>query len=119
MAETIGQRLYRIRLAWGDGVRDPESLEKFAVRVKRETGEDYSEMTLSNLERMKQKWRLEHIEIFAVVDKLKRGRAWLAWGDSATEEATPTPAQYPAEEDIPVLDTRPKQKARRRKPRAG
>lgn len=77
---TPGQRLYLIRLACGDGVREPETQEDFVARVKRRTKQAYSAMTLSNLERMKQRWKLEDVEAFAAVDPLNRGVGWLGFG---------------------------------------
>lgn len=78
MVNTAGDRLYLIRLACGDGVRDAEPLDAFAKRVKAATGRNYSAMTVSLLERMKQKWRLEDVSAFAAVDPLGRGEAWLS-----------------------------------------
>lgn len=78
MAETSGDRLYLIRLACGDGLRTAEPLEAFAKRVKKATGVSYSPMTLSLLERMKQKWKVEDARVLAAVDPLKRGPAWLS-----------------------------------------
>lgn len=86
MEETPGQRLFKIRLACGDGHRDAEPLEEFAARVKRRTGKSYSAMTLSLLERMKQNWKLDDVDSFSAVDPLARGRTWLAWGDEPVKE---------------------------------
>jgi hypothetical protein len=97
MAETVGQRLYLVRLAWGDGVRKPESLKSFSVRVKRTTKQHYDPMTLSKLERMKQTWKLEDVANFAMVDKLRRGERWLAFGVKENDEVWyPTPEQQSA-----------------------
>lgn len=87
MAETPGNRLYMIRLACGDGVREPESLEDFAERVRRKTKRKFLPMTLSLLERDKQKWLVEYSETFAKVDPLKRGPAWISHGPA--EEVEP------------------------------
>lgn len=82
MAETVGQRLYLIRLACGDGVRDPESLKEFSARVKRATKQHFDPMTLSLLERMKQGWTLDNILTLSSVDPKQRGPSWLAFGDT-------------------------------------
>lgn len=84
MAQTPGQRLYLIRLACGDGVRDPETIAVFIERVRKRTNRSYTANAISLLERMEQKWKLEDINNFAAVDPLKRSAAWLAWGDSPT-----------------------------------
>ncbi len=97
MAETPGDRLYMIRLACGDGLRRAEPLPQFAKRVKKATGREYHQATLSLLERMKQAWKLSDVETFAVVDPSHRGRVWLAgWedqqpGKSAIGPALPEP----------------------------
>ena len=77
-ADTSGQRLYQIRLACGDGVRDAESMKAFAERVKKATGKTYDPSTISLLERDMQKWRLEDVRAFAAVDPLTRGEVWLS-----------------------------------------
>lgn len=87
MEGTPGSRLYLIRLACGDGVRTAESLAEFAKRVKRRTKMDYDPSTISLLERMKQKWKLDDVHAFAAVDPLGRGEAWLAL--NAPPEARP------------------------------
>lgn len=78
MAETVGQRLYLIRLACGDGVRKAEPMKAFVARVKRVTKQHYDPMTISLLERMKQGWTLDDVERMAAVDPLGRTPAWLA-----------------------------------------
>lgn len=98
MKETIGQRLFKIRSAWGDG-RDPETLDDFAARVKKKTGVSYNPVTLSLLERMKRKWRVADVEAFAAVDKLNRGRAWLAGWDIAAAERPPVGTRHPNPRD--------------------
>jgi hypothetical protein len=78
VSETPGARLYRIRLACGDGTRKPEPLDAFAERVRQATGAVYDPSTVSLLERMKQKWRLDDVRAFAAVDPLGRGEVWLS-----------------------------------------
>jgi hypothetical protein len=104
MTETPGQRLYRIRLACGDGVRNAESLKAFAARVRRKTKQSYSAMTLSLLERMEQNWKLADVEAFAAVDPLHRGRVWLAgWEEALAAE----PEIGPALTEPPATTHRP------------
>jgi hypothetical protein len=76
--ESPGSRLYDIRLACGDGRRDPMPLAKFSVLVKDKTGVYYDPATLSLLERMKQGWRWEDIDVLARADPQQRGRVWLS-----------------------------------------
>lgn len=78
MAETSGDRLFKVRLACGDGARTPESLRAFSDRVFAVTKVRYDPMTLSLLERMKQGWKLEDARTLAMVDPLKRGAGWLS-----------------------------------------
>lgn len=86
-ATTPGKRLYLIRLACGDGARTAETLEKFAERVKRETGETYYANALSLLERDIQNWRLSDATTLAKVDPKERGRVWLAAFDVEEQQA--------------------------------
>jgi len=76
---TPGGRLTSIRWQYGDG-RKPESLKAFAKRVESVTGEHYDPMTLSLLERDEQGWRIEDANTLALLDKEKRGGAWLGFG---------------------------------------
>lgn len=78
--DSPGKRLYLIRLACGDGLRRPESMRDFVLRVKKATGEAYDPSTVSMLERDAQGWRLKDMNAFASVDPLKRGGAWLGFG---------------------------------------
>lgn len=83
--EEIGARMFEIRAACGHGVRDPETLKAFSERIAQLTGVAYGEMTLSNMETGKRRWLVTDINAVAAVDPLKRGREWLAWGDSPGE----------------------------------
>lgn len=76
--ESPGSRLYDIRLACGDGRRDPMPLKEFSDRIEERTGVYYDPATLSLLERMKQGWRWEDIDTLARVDPQGRGRVWLS-----------------------------------------
>jgi hypothetical protein len=120
MNETVGQRLYRIRLACGDGVRAPESIREFTKRVLRVTGVRYHDAAISLLERMQQGWRLDDVSTFAQVDPLHRGPVWLAYGDSAGEAINHGPAgetQHVAPSTVhltkPVSSARKKGRGRR------
>lgn len=84
MAVTPGARLYAVRLACGDGHRKAEPLEAFVARVKQATGTAYLPTTVSMLERDKQGWSLSDAIAFAAVDPLKRGAAWLAFGEGTS-----------------------------------
>ncbi len=102
MTETVGDRLFLVRLAWGDGVRKPESLKSFSARVKRATKQHYDPMTLSLLERMKQTWKLEDVEAFVTVDRLKRTREWLAWGIEPEPAIRPTIRDEAGEDEVQI-----------------
>lgn len=87
--ETPGDRLFLIRAACGS-TREPESLKNFALRVFRVAAVAYDPTTLSLLERMKQKWRLEDVQAIAKADPLNRGEIWLS-ALSGPAEAVPMP----------------------------
>lgn len=78
--QTPGQRLYDIRLSYGDGHRVAESLALFAARASRVTGEKYHANTISLLERMEQEWRYSDFNALSQLDKKQRGAPWLAFG---------------------------------------
>jgi hypothetical protein len=103
MSETAGKRLYQVRLACGDGSRKAEPLDAFAARVREITGADYDPSTISLLERMKQKWRLEDVKNFAAVDPLERGEVWLSAlqeGPASVETLDPTKDRRLTEQEI-------------------
>ncbi len=81
MPQTTGDRLFLIRLACGDGFKSAEPIPEFSKRVEAATGRKYHDATISLLERMKQRWKLDDVDAFASVDPKDRGPAWLAWGD--------------------------------------
>lgn len=86
--EGAGDRLFLIRLACGESGR-PEAIKDFAERVERVTKAHYDPATISRLERGEQRWKLDDVRTFALVDPLKRGANWLAFG---AVEAQPLPA---------------------------
>lgn len=120
IAETPGDRLWLIRLACGDGFRKPEPLPLFAARVKRETGVDYHQASLSLLERMKQGWRLDDIRTLAAVDPKGRGPIWLAFGvDEASAMPDPTLDRglTPAEEERAIAVAKRASASPRKRPK--
>lgn len=80
MADTPGRRLYLIRLALGDGVKNPMRIEDFVALIKKKTGAVYDPSAISRTENGDRKLTLEDAPIFTAVDKLKREPDWLAWG---------------------------------------
>ena len=91
VAETPGIRLYLIRLACGDGVRHAERAEEFLERVRKKTGQEIHPSVLSRLEGGRRRLQLDEAEAFAAVDPLKRGPAWLAFGNARFPETDVTP----------------------------
>ena len=80
MAESVGQRVYLVRLALGDGVRDAMPMRQFADLLHIVSGETYSASTISDIETGKRRVTLEDVATIAATDPLHRGREWLAWG---------------------------------------
>lgn len=100
-ADTPGQRLYQIRLALGDGVKNAMRIEDFVALVKRVTGATYDPSAISRTENGGRKLTLEDAPIFAAVDPRHRGRNWLAWGDPP--QSAPDRSHVDAD---PTLDRR-------------
>lgn len=82
-SQSIGDRLFLIRLACGGG--RPETVEQFVARVEGLTSVHYDPATISRLEAGKRKWTTKDVEVFAAVDPDQRGRSWLAWGVAAVQ----------------------------------
>lgn len=80
-ADTPGKRVYLIRLALGDGLRSPLSMEEFAALITERTGVAYNSSTISKIENGGRRVTLEDVGRIAVVDPRQRGREWLGWGD--------------------------------------
>lgn len=80
MADTIGDRVYAIRLARGDGKRSPMPLRAFAELVRDAGGKWVDPSTLSLIERDMQRASIDDIEAIAAADPEHRGRSWLAFG---------------------------------------
>lgn len=87
LAETPGSRLYLIRLALGDGVKNPMRIEDFVALVRERTGTRYAPSAISRSENGERRLTLEDALIFAAVDPRKRGPDWLAWGERQGSEA--------------------------------
>ena len=86
MSDDIGERVFAVRLALGDGVRKPLALRPFAevvtlIGAKLFTP-DYRRdaSTISRWETGQQSLTLEDAAAVAANDPLQRGPAWLAWG---------------------------------------
>jgi hypothetical protein len=106
---TIGQRLYLIRLACGDGVRKPESAADFSKRVEKATGQRYDQATISRLETGGRNWLLEDVDAFARVDPEGRGRAWLAGYADADMGKDAAPGRMPRTlDEVPEAFIMPK-----------
>lgn len=76
-----GQRLYLIRLACGDGVKNPMFIDDFVALVERTTGHRYDPAAISRSENGKRDITVDDAIRFAAVDPKQRGKAWLAFGD--------------------------------------
>lgn len=88
--QPMAQRLRMIREA--AGLTQLQFLPKLNAASRAVLGEgerEYSQSTLSKLESGAQEPIFDDVAVFAWVDPLKRGKLWLAWGesrDSATAE---------------------------------
>ena len=78
-ATTVGQRVYLVRLAQGDGVRKAMPMREFADLVSMHASR------VSDIENDKSPPTLDEVERIAAIDPRRRGRDWLGWG--ATEGA--------------------------------
>jgi hypothetical protein len=89
--ETVGERIYKVRLSLGDGIRSPYPMRAFADLINSNgSGRRFELATISLLERNKQRASLDDIEAIAAVDPLKRGRSWLAFGIAGNDGAADT-----------------------------
>jgi hypothetical protein len=107
---TVGERIYLIREALGTR-RDPMPLDKLAELIERTTGAVYDKSILSRMETGERKVSLDDVAVLASVDPLKRGKAWLAWGDPAAAEkenggASSRPPAQPSEPTPMLPDNR-------------
>lgn len=79
--ETVGQRIFAVRLALGDGVRKPMSLRAFVAHVADATGRTIHASELSGIETGKRgEVMLNDLVAIAAVDPLQRGVGWLVEG---------------------------------------
>jgi hypothetical protein len=117
---TVGQRVYLVRLACGDGVRKAMPMREFADLLSGEgEGETFHPSRLSDIENDKSPPSIEEIRRIAAVDPGHRGRAWLAWGiaDEGKSEAPPVrpPLRFEQPSDtVDLPDRRPAAKKRRK-----
>ena len=88
-ADTPAKRAYLIRLACGDGFKSPEPMAAFAVRLTRQKRGAWDSGKVSRVESGDRKLTLDDVDTYAAVDPLKRGKSWLAFGETAA------PAQLP------------------------
>jgi hypothetical protein len=96
MTDTPAKRVYAIRLARGDGWKVPESMEAFAeamtaVGRKRRPELRYDSSKVSRIESGDRKVSIEDAEVLAAVDPLKRGAAWVAFGNAGDHSAVFVP----------------------------
>lgn len=93
---TVGQRVYLVRLACGDGVRKAEPMREFAERLSDE-GRPFYASRISDIENDNSQPTLEEVDRIAAVDPLNRGRDWLGWGAGETDGQSgyTTPRQIP------------------------
>lgn len=80
MEGYVGNRIFLVRLALGDGRRKPLAMSRLAELLNKrpERAKKYSSSKLSLLETNKQRADLDDIAVIAAVDPLQRGKAWLA-----------------------------------------
>lgn len=101
---TVGQRVYLVRLACGDGVRKAMPMREFAELLSGHD-EPFHASRLSDIENDKSVPTLDEVERIAMVDPLKRGRDWLGWGDQDEGEQGAKPINGTPKPRIPVVET--------------
>lgn len=79
--ETVRHRLYAVRLALGDGWKNPMPGEAFAALLSKRLKRRYDAAMISRMENGDRKIGLEEVEGIAALDPKGRGRAWLAFGE--------------------------------------
>lgn len=101
-ATTSGQRIYLVRLARGDGIRDAEPIRDFAAALSKARGKNYDPSTVSRLERGDQRPSLDDCEAVAKLDPAQRGAAWIAFGTEKGSifEMNPATAHRLTDEEI-------------------
>lgn len=78
--ESISQRVYAVRLALGDGWKNPLPMAEFAELLNG-AGTRYDSSVISRIENGERKLTLADVERIAAVDPERRGKLWLAWGE--------------------------------------
>jgi hypothetical protein len=102
-ATTVGQRVYLVRLACGDGVRKAMPMREFADLLSQQ-GDAFYASRISDIENSISKPTIDEIDVIARVDPLKRGREWLGWGDSGGNViADPPPKPITNPPQIPII----------------
>jgi len=99
---TVGQRVYLVRLALGDGVRKALPMREFSELLSSHD-DAFHASRISDIENDKSAPSLEEVRRIAAVDPLRRGKVWLAgWDDEweGDQGAHPNPPQ-PTEPPIP------------------
>lgn len=90
--ESVGARLRAVREATGKKQQDFVPLLDAAAADLYGSGElTYSQSALSRLETGGQTATLEDIAVFARVDPKRRGKLWVAWGETEDAELRPVP----------------------------
>lgn len=84
VADTPGKRVYLVRLALGDGLRTPLSMDRFAALLTERTGRRYDSSMLSRIENGDRKVTLDDCAAIAPLDPHARGPGWIAWGERET-----------------------------------
>ena len=109
MAETVGDRLALIRQAIGT-IAKPISLEALGELV------GFDKHKMSRIANESQEMKKSDAEALASVDPLKRGPAWLMFGDEEGGQGAPTNISPKTDRprrgsDIPVVDGDPRKYA--------
>lgn len=103
MTDTPAKRVYAIRLARGDGWKVPEPMDAFAeamtaVGRTRRPELRYDSSKVSRIESGDRKVSIEDAEVLATVDPLKRGAAWVAFGEAGGQAGDQSPIFVPPPE---------------------
>jgi hypothetical protein len=105
--ERYGDRVFKVRLALGDGFRIPMTLRDFDALIEDKTGRKIHASELSRIERHERLAILEDAEAIAAVDKEGRSPAWLIWGDRDVDNPDSSVQQKglpPTLPRIPLVD---------------
>lgn len=86
VTDSMAQRVYAIRLALGDGWKNPLPMADFAELLNAPGRPRYDSSVISRIENGERKLSLTDVEALAAIDPHRRGKLWLAWGE--VEDAT-------------------------------